>query len=161
MINLALFAAVGITAGGWEMNLDEPSQTLTFSNPVSKVEVSGTVSFQTKRTGWKITAPRDAVPSRYALVDPSRNVQGYLSFQANGGRLQMLVYHRTAQAYEGELTYRGTIHFRPDAFACRTRPRTTERVLQLAAGDPDSLLNDSLFPARKIWRFRSKPPIFL
>ena len=50
-----------------------------------------------------------------------------------------------AQAYIGELSYKGRITFLADSFACRTRAKVGERVLSLSCGSADSRLNDSLF----------------
>ena len=145
MIGTVLTAVAGITVGGWAVSFDEAAQQLTLSYPEANVALSGALTFRSGGKDWRVAPARDAVPSRLALVDPNDNVQGYLSFQANGGRLQMLAYHRTAQSYEGWLYYSGQLRFRSDAFACRTSPDPSERVLRLASGEADSTLNDSLF----------------
>ena len=61
--------------------------------------------------------------------------------------MSLLVYHRTALAYDGEFTFTGAVRYRDDAFACRLTPAKGERVLSLKSGDADSLLNDALFSA--------------
>ena len=45
---------------------------------------------------------------------------------------------------QGRLRRRFTL---PQAVACRTTPPSAGRVVQMASGTPDSLLNDSLFDA--------------
>ncbi|MBO7654329.1 MAG: alpha-galactosidase [Kiritimatiellae bacterium] len=145
MIGTVLAAVAGITAGGWSITFEAQSQRMAVASPDAEVALSGGLSFTSGGKDWRVAAPRDAVSSRLALVDPNDNVQGYLSFQADGGRLRILAYHRTAQAYEGVLTYAGETRFRPDAFACRAQPSPNDQVLRLASGDADSLLNYSLF----------------
>lgn len=143
MVGIVLAAA--IAAGSWQVMLNEDTQELVLSQPEAKVEVRGKIEFRSEDKSWKVVQPRDAVKTRLGLVAPDGNVQGYLTFPSEGGLLRMMAYHRTAQAYLGELTYSGEIRFRPESFACRTRPANGERVLALASGAADSLLNDSLF----------------
>ncbi len=128
---------------GWEVRFDEATSSLSLVN--GSVSVSGQLSFFSGTETWAIAASRDGVTDRYTLIDLQGNVQGYIVFNLQAGRLQLLFYHRTAQAYSGILSFAGKITFLSDSFACRTRARAGERVLSLACGDADSLLNDSLF----------------
>lgn len=157
MVLESLLCVASISAGAWKVSLDEQDGKMVFRNAEAGVEIAGKVSFTSGQNPWKVMAPRDAVDARFALVDPKDNVQGYVSFQSGGDRLEMLVYHRTAQAYEGTLRFDGSVQFREDAFACRTRASVDERVLQLGSGDPDSALNDSLFSPKEdlALRFRA------
>lgn len=144
MIQVAA-ALVSLVIGNWHVNFDESTAKLDLVNTSGEVRLSGLLGFAAGEQAWKVVAPRDAVPNRLALLDDKGDVQGYVSFQNMGDRLSLLVYHRTAQSYVGELTFRGTVCFTPDSFACRTQPVKGGRVIQLASGAADSALNDSLF----------------
>jgi hypothetical protein len=128
---------------GWSVAFDEATSTLSLQN--GQVALTGKLSFVSDGASWTVARSRDGVPDRYALVNAKGNVQGYLVFIRNGEQLQLLFYHRTAQAYHGVLSFTGEIRFPEDGFACRTQARTGERVLSLICGEADSLLNDSLF----------------
>ena len=152
---LAAQADTAFKAGEWEVAFAAEGQSLKLTHAASGAEVVGELMFmgpdqatdakaEAKRE-WKIVDARDGVPHRLALVDRNNDAQGYLTFQSNGAQVSFLVYHRTALAYRGELSYTGEIKYREDAFAAATFPLPGERVLQLASGDADSLLNDSLF----------------
>lgn len=144
MIQMAI-AVVSLTLGNWQIAFDETDAKLDLSNAGGEVCLSGYIGFESGAKKWRIVAPRDAVPNRLALLDDKGDVQGYVSFQNNGDRLSMLVYHRTAQSYAGELTFRGKASFTPDSFACRAQLPKGGRVIQLASGTADSAMNDSLF----------------
>jgi hypothetical protein len=131
--------------GAWHVTFDEKDAKLDIVHAAGEVAVNGHLGFRSGNKTWQVVAPRDAVKDRLALLDVNGNVQGYLSFQVNGDHLALLVYHRTAQSYAGELSFSGTVRFTPDSFACRTQPLKGGRVLQLGSGAPDSALNDSLF----------------
>ena len=137
---------------GWEVSFDEPSSELLLTN--GSVSVKGQLAFVSDSNKWTVSKSRDGVPNRYALVDLQNDVQGYIVFNENCEQLQLLYYHRTAQAYKGELTYSGKITFLADSFACRTRAKVGERVLSLSSGSADSLLNDSLFAPESDTAFR-------
>lgn len=128
---------------GWDVSFDESSSELLLSN--GSVLVKGQLSFVSDSTKWTVSNSRDGQSNRYALIDIQNNVQGYIVFNQNCNQIQLFYYHRTAQAYKGELSYTGRITFLPDSFACRTKARVGERVLSLSCGSTDSLLNDSLF----------------
>lgn len=128
---------------GWDVHFDEASSFLSLIN--GPVSVSGKLAFVSGAEKWTIAASRDGITNRYALVDLQGNVQGYLVFNPQADQVQVLFYHRTAQAYTGILSFEGEIAFLPGGFACKTRPEKGERVLSLGTGNADSLLNDSLF----------------
>ena len=159
---LAVAAVVGDTkfsAGEWDVLFTPEGQSLRLLHRESGAEIVGDLSFigpdratdakaEAKRE-WTITDSRDGIPRRLAIVDRNNDAQGYIAFQSNGGRISFLVYHRTALAYQGELSYTGDVRYREDAFAAATVPLLGERVLQLASGDADSRLNDSLFSPQR------------
>jgi len=128
---------------GWEVSFEELSSELLLTN--GSVMMKGLLSFVSEDNKWTVSKSRDGLPNRYALVDLNNNVQGYMVFNKNGETLQLIYYHRTAQAYKGELTYSGNITYMMDSFVSRTRAKTEERVLTMSCGPADSLLNDSLF----------------
>jgi hypothetical protein len=103
---------------GWEVHFDEATSFLSLTN--GSVSVSGKLGFVSGSEKWTITVSRDGVTDRYALVDlQAKNVQGYIVFIVQAKRVQILFYHRTAQAYPGILSFNnGTAAFLPDSFAC-------------------------------------------
>ncbi len=127
----------------WEVLFDEANSK--FSSVNELVSISGQLGFVSGTNKWAVVNSRDGIKTRLAFVDLKGNVQGYLVLKKNSGQLQIYFYHRTAQAYQGVLTFEGEINFQADSFACRTRPKVGERVLSLSCGKADSLLNDSLF----------------
>lgn len=144
-MGLMATALAGLVLGNWQVNFDETNAKLDLANEKGGVHVSGALTFSAHGKMWQVAAPRDAVRTRLVLLDDRGNVQGYISFQNSGDRLSMLVYHRTAQSYSGELTFNGDVCFTPGSFACRTQPVKEGRVIQFSTGDADSGLNDSLF----------------
>ena len=159
---LATAAACGDTAfaaGEWDVSFAEEGATLKLTHRPSGIEMSGELAFlgpekatdaaADPKADWKVGDPRDGVPRRLAVIDCNNDAQGYIAFQPNGARLEMLVYHRTALAYSGHLSYAGEIHGRTDAFAANTSPLPDDRVLQLSSGAADSALFNTLFsPSR-------------
>ncbi len=140
-----VMAAFVLALGAWTAQFNEDAQVLTLTNAESSVELSGELSFIVDDKAWRVCLPRDGVSSRLALVDPNNDAQGYITFSAQGDRLEALVYHRTRQFYNGTLTYKGDVSFREESFPCRTTPAVGERVLSLASGTADSSAFDSLF----------------
>ncbi|MDO4574347.1 MAG: alpha-galactosidase [Planctomycetia bacterium] len=138
-----------LTLGPWNIGFDEETSKLSLVNNQQEITVEGTLSFQRGDQTWKIVAPRDAVKTRLALCDGNNDLQGYITFQQNGTRLEMLFSHRTRQYYDGVLTFDGTIRFRDESFPCRTVASVEDRVLPLASGRADSLRNDSLFAPKE------------
>ena len=127
----------------WDVSFNNETNELTLTNDL--VEINGQLRFSSGEKEWEISISRDGVLNRYALIDPNGNVQGYLVLNTDLKQVQLLVYHRTAQAYEGELIFEGIINYLPDSFMCITKASTDERVLPLNYGKANSLLNDSLF----------------
>jgi len=128
---------------GWEVSFDEPTSSLLLKN--GPVSIQGQLNFIVGKNKWIVAKSRDGLPDRYAFVDLQGNVQGYFVCNQNCEYLKLLFYHRTAQAYQGTLSFEGTITFLADSYACRTRAKAGERILSLSCGSADSLLNDSLF----------------
>lgn len=141
----AVLALMSLALGSWQVDFKENDAQLSLVNESAEVAVDGNLSFVSGEKEWTVVASRDAVPSRLALLDDRNDVQGYITFQGNGDRLSMLVYHRTAQNYPGTLRFNGKLRFLPDSFACRAQPPQEGRVLQLATGSADSSLNDAMF----------------
>lgn len=141
----AVMALFVLALGAWTVEFQESSQILTLTHAETGVVISGELGFTSGNAAWRVAEPRDGVPGRLALVDPSDNVQGYLTFSAQGDRLEALVYHRTRQFYEGTLSFTGDVVFPADSFPCRTRAQLGERALFLASGTADSPVFDSLF----------------
>ena len=149
--------ATDFRAGEWNVSFVPAEQTLTLRHAASGAEVAGRFSFTgpdratdaaaAPTRDWRVASSRDGAPHRLAIVDRNNDAQGYVTFQPNGERLSLLVYHRTALAYRGAFTFAGRITARPDAFAATTQPKVGARVLQLASGDPESRFNDTLFSA--------------
>ena len=131
----------------WEISFNEVKNELSLIN--GPVKIKGQINFYSEDKKWTISNSRDGVLNRYALIDTNGNVQGYFVLNPDFGQVQFLFYHRTAQAYEGELTFEGTINYLPDSFACRTKASVDERVLSMSCGNTDSILNDSLFSPEK------------
>lgn len=128
---------------GWDISFENKTSVLSLSN--GPIVVHGKLDFVSSTDNWTIVNSRDGIPGRYALVDLKKNVQGYFVINQNCHQLQLLFYHRTAQAYQGVLSFEGEISFLKGSFACRTRARAGERVLALSCGSTYSHLNDSLF----------------
>ena len=137
-------AAFILFLGAWSVQFDESNQNLTLARQ-DGTSLTCRLEFSVDGQSWRVERPRDAVPSRLVLVDPNNNAQGYISFNAQGDRLEALVYHRTRQFYNGKLVVRGEIAYKEDAFLCRTSPRKDERVLAFSSGNVASSSFDSLF----------------
>lgn len=138
------------TVGGWSMKFHPDTATLVCKHTASSAEVSGSLSFQItneagKEESWQAVPPRDSVKDRLALLDCSGNVQGYVTFSGSGDSLAIQPIHRSAQNYRGTLKYDASARLGDQTFACRTQPLQGGRVVQMASGNADSRLNDSLF----------------
>ena len=132
---------------GWKIFFDDKTNELSLIN--GPAEIKGQLNFNSGGKEWMISNSRDGVSNRYALVDTNGNVQGYFVFNTDLGQVQLLFYHRTAQAYEGKLSFEGKINYIPDSFTCRTKATADERVFSMMYGKADSLLNDSIFSPKK------------
>ena len=142
---LGTTSGASLMRGGWQIAFHEPAAGLTLVHAAGGIRVSGHLFFESAGRAWRVVAPRDDVRDRLAWIDDAGDVQGYITIQANGERLALLMCHRAAQCYAGELTFTGEIVFTPDSFACRARPRKGDRVIQMASGPADSAMNDALF----------------
>ena len=153
-----VWADTGFSVGRWNVAFSDEGERLVLSHADGFAEVSGTVSFKGPAvvTGagvgadgsaarWRVASPRDGAKERLALVDARDNVNGYISFQPDGEGVSMLVYHRTAFAYEGALSFAGEVHYRDDAYPCRLSPIAGDRVLSVKSGNAVSNLDDALF----------------
>ena len=156
-----LQADTNMDLGAWRVRFADASSSLELFHAASGATISGRLSFvgpekvtgagvaadAAKTCAWKVTDSRDGARNRLALVDSRDNVNGYVTFQADGGRVSLLAYHRTAFAYEGKLTFEADVAYRDDAFACRLTPKTGDRVLSVKSGDAVSADDDALFSA--------------
>ena len=153
-----VWADTGFSVGRWNVAFSDEGERLVLSHADGFAEVSGTVSFKGPAvvTGagvgadgsaarWRVASPRDGAKERLALVDARDNVNGYISFQPDGEGVSMLVYHRTAFAYEGALSFAGEVRYRDDAYPCRLSPIAGDRVLSVKSGNAVSNVYDALF----------------
>ena len=146
---LAVFVFPILACANWNVEFDESAQTLSLKR--SDISIDGTVSFESEGKKWKIGDSRDGVKNRLYIIDTTGDVQGYVAFVSDSSEsLQILFYHRTAQAYSGKFSLRGKIVFagklsEKAAYACRSRPERGEKVLGLNLNSADSFLNDSIF----------------
>ena len=153
-----VWADTDFSVGRWNVAFSDEGERLVLSHADGFAEVSGTVSFKGPAvvTGagvgadgsaarWRVASPRDGAKERLALVDARDNVNGYISFQPDGEGVSMLVYHRTAFAYEGALSFAGEVRYRDDAYPCRLSPIAGDRVLSVKSGNAVSNLDDALF----------------
>ena len=108
-IALAAVQVFTLLLGPWSVTFEEENSRLRLEDPVENVCIEGTLSFESNGQAWKIVRPRDAVGNRLGLLSPTNDIQGYLTFQQNGNRLEMLVSHRTRQFYSGVLKFDGKI----------------------------------------------------
>ena len=152
-------ADTSVVLGAWRADFDAASSRLTLRHAESGTRISGTLSFvgpaqvtgagvaadAEKTAVWKVADSHDGARNRLALVDPADNVNGYITFQSDGDSVSMLVYHRTAFAYAGTLTFDAEVDYRADAFACRLTPKKGDRVLSVKSGGAVSADDDALF----------------
>ena len=144
--------------GKWSVVFADEGERLVMAHADGFAEVAGTLSFTgpAKVTGagmgadgstarWRVVSPRDGAKERLALVDTRDNVNGYITFQPDGDGVSMLVYHRTAFAYEGTLSFDAAIRYRDDAYPCSITPKKGDRVLSVKSGLAVSLDDDALF----------------
>ena len=140
----AIIGILTLVLGAWTLNFDEATSQLTVTHE-NQVVISGTLGFESNGEKWSVGVARDAVTNRLAIMNPQGLVFGYVTFQVNGNRLELLFHHRTRQFYSGVFTFDGDIDFRPESFACRTTADCGEQVLTLGTGGADSRNNDTLF----------------
>lgn len=130
-------------SGAWTGDFDGSSSELVMAGNGCRIEAK--LSFTSNGQPWTLTESRDGVRDRYAMVDPNGNVQGYWVVNKNGGRIEILFFHRSAQNFEGVFSLDGKVSFRKGSFACRTHAGGDERVLNLTSGVVDNSHNDSIF----------------
>lgn len=135
--------AESASGGAADCAFDEEMSTLRITAPSFKIDAQ--LSFVSNGARWTLSKSRDGVPDRFALVDPSGNVQGYWVVNSEGKRVEILFFHRSAQNYEGVFSLEGKVTFKKGAFACRARAEENERVLNLSNGIVDNRHNDSIF----------------
>ena len=146
MLPAFLSAATTMDRGGWRIGFDETTSQLTLVHEDCNIRLSGELGFVSNGAKWRVVESRDAERDRLSLVNPGNTVLGYVSFRANGDRLEFEVLHRAgANFFPGRLVFDGSAVFRDDSFACRTFPQRGEKVLNFGDGAADSPLNDSLF----------------
>ena len=153
-------ADVEFSAGRWRISFSDADERLALRHADGFAAVEGRLSATgpARVTGagvgrndtaaaWRVVSPRDGARERLALVDTRDNVDGYITFQADGDSVSMLVYHRTAFAYSGTLAFDGEIRYRADAYPCALAPHTgsANRVLSIKSGFAVSSLDDALF----------------
>ena len=151
-------ADASFRVGRWGVSFSDDGARLSLSHADGAAVVSGALSFvgPGKVTGagtgkdpstaaWRVVSPRDGVANRLDLVDTRDNVNGYIAFQADGDGVDMLVYHRTAFAYDGALSFDADVRYRADAYPCSLTPKKGDRVLSAKSGPAVSLNDDALF----------------
>jgi len=102
---LAACAGTEFAVGSWKVAFVDESALLTLAHKDGNAKLSGFLSFTGPAavTGagigkdesvakWRITSSRDGFQNRLALVDMRDNVDGYVTFQADGEGVTMLVY---------------------------------------------------------------------
>ena len=151
-------ADVSVDVGRWRVAFRDEGARLSLSHVDGAAVVEGCLSFDgpaavtgagvgkdERMVAWRIVSPRDGVPNRLALVDRRDNVNGYVSFQPDGEGVSLFVYHRTAFAYAGTLTYDADVRYRDDAYPCSLTPKKGDRVLSIKSGTAGSLDDDALY----------------
>jgi len=147
-------ADASFTLGEWSVAYAVEGQSLRLVHAPSGAEIAGDLVFTVddhaekgKADGveWRIVDARDGAPRRLSVVDSEDAVRASVAFRANGAEIAFLICPGADAGVCGELSYAGEIRYRSDAFAASTLPFAEERVLQLASGDPDSEICDSLF----------------
>lgn len=138
------------SVGNWNVAYSQGDGRFSCTHVSGAAVVSGPLTFQAvgedgNAADWRVVFPRDSVGDRLALLDAEGNVQGYVAFSGSGDVLEIRPVHRSAQNYRGELRLSATAVLGKATFACRTRPVPASRVVQMASGNADSGLNDSLF----------------
>jgi len=152
------FADLSMDVGRWRVSFADEGTRLSLAHIEGVAKVEGSLRFEAPAavTGagvgknsavcaWRVVSPRDGVPNRLALVDARDNVNGYISFQSEGEGISLLLYHRTAFAYEGTLTFDAAVHYHDDAYACSLSPVKGDRVLSVKSGPAVSLDDDALY----------------
>lgn len=139
----------GLSTATWLIEFSSGQSMLRCVHTGSGAVFEGVITFHPRiekdTSGWRISTSRDSIRSRLALLDSHDEVQGYVIFTCDGNMLRIKPIHRSAQNYPGELRYEAVVQFGTESYACRTGTPANQRVVQLASGPADSLLNDSIF----------------
>ena len=156
--SMAAFADLSMGVGRWRVSFVDDGAQLSLAHADGAAKIEGSLRFEgpaavtgagvgknSTMCAWRVASPRDGVPNRLALVDARDNVNGYIAFQSEGEGVSLLLYHRTAFAYEGTLTFDAAVRYRDDAYACSLTPQKGDRVLSLKSGPAVSLDDDALY----------------
>jgi len=151
-------ADASFDVGRWRVSFSDEGSRIVLAHADGAAEVEGALRFigpaavtgagvgkDSATCEWRVVSSRDGVPNRLALADARDNVHGYVAFQPDGEGVSMLVYHRTAFAYEGTLSFDAAVRYRDDAYACSLTPKKGDRVLSVKSGPAVSLGDDALF----------------
>ena len=157
-VAMTAFADLSMEVGRWRVSFVDDGARLSLAHVDGAAKVEGSLRFEgpaavtgagvgknSEMCAWRVVSPRDGVSNRLSLVDARDNVNGYIAFQSDGDGVSILLYHRTAFAYEGTLTFDASVHYRDDAYACSLTPRKGDRVLSLKSGPAVSLDDDALY----------------
>ena len=156
--SMTAFADLSMGVGRWRVSFVDDGAQLSLAHADGAAKIEGSLRFEgpaavtgagvgkdSTMCAWRVASPRDGVPNRLALVDARDNVNGYIAFQSEGEGVSLLLYHRTAFAYEGTLTFDAAVRYRDDAYACSLTPQKGDRVLSLKSGPAVSLNDDALY----------------
>ena len=100
VVSLTAQAEVRAKRGAWEYSFDGASGVLRLDCPAQDVALEGCLGFEVDGTEWRIAESRDAVTDRLAILSgikdsyPVGTVCGYVTFRADGNRLELTVMHR-------------------------------------------------------------------
>ena len=174
MCSAAASADVSFDVGRWRVAFEDASARLVLAHADGEASLDGNLAFEgpaavtgagigrdAANAAWRIVSPRDGARHRLALAAPDGNVNGYLTFQPDGEGLSMLVYHRTAFAFEGTLSFKARIRYRSDAYFCRLSPKAGDRVLCVKSGPAVSLDDDALYSPSSDEALRFEGPVRL
>ena len=127
-------ADLSFDAAAWRVGYVASESVLTLTHPASGTVIEGELSFDGN-------AKLGVATNRLVLTDDKNRIVGGVAFPRSGDRIGLLLF---SNAVSGQLFFDGSIRYRADAFACQSTPDAT-RVLSLAVGAADSLLNNMLF----------------
>ena len=158
MLSSAALADMALDVGRWHVAFADDGARLVLTHADGVAAIDGALRFDgpvvvtgagvgrdANGAKWRVVSPRDGVQNRLALVDARDNVNGYVAFQPDGEGVSLLVYHRTAFAYDGTLSFDAAISYRADAYACSLTPKKGDRVLSMKSGPAVSLGDDALY----------------
>lgn len=128
----------------WSLQFNEKKQSLELIHEPSQARISGAFSFtkEGKHGAWHL-ASGDG--DSLLLMDAKGFRRGVVKPEIEGDTLRLNMMPRGSVRLTGALVFNGSAVLGKDSFACRTKPLVNERVVQMASGHADSLLNDSIF----------------